>query len=354
LLHIVLLGFLLSTQIFLIFHMGGIISKGLRIAFATGLAVNMLWSSALMKVISCLPAPKLTRQGICLMVIQAAWKLSLMLSPWMWYANTAGYSDEWSLVLKNIAESDASAARGDAPYRPLFILGNHTSFFDTVLSATCFPSRVLWRCRTYMDKGLFKLPILSTVCTSIGHFPVYFQSAEEGKFKVDKEKMDVVEQNVDEHIKQGGFLCFFPEGQTNKTLDNILPFRYGGMKKALDFDARMILFVAAGNTSVWPKKALIGGFPGRIAIGAKALAPKGAKALVAELRAKCTPEEKDMADQELLAKYARDAMQQEYDKVKMSLPSSVLSLLWSSSFFLVFYSVVGISMYHTALRLLSR
>lgn len=244
-------------------------------------------------------------------------------------------------MMANLTEANAKAAKGEGEYRPLFVLGNHTSFFDTVLAGARFPASVLWRCRTYMDKALFKLPILSTVCNSIGHFPVYFISAEDGKFTVDKEKTAKVDLDVDAHIKAGGWLCFFPEGQMNKEPDTILPFRYGGMKRALEFDARLQFFVSAGNTTVWPKKALIGGLPGRVRYSSKAVAPLGAKALLAELRSKCTPEQEQMKDEELLGTYLRDEMQKEYDLLKTSKPAGVGSFLLSSAPALAFYIVLG-------------
>merc|ERR1712224_735814 len=91
------------------------------------------------------------------------------------------------------------------------------------------------------------------------------------------------------------------------------------------------------------KKAAVGGFPGRVAYGARAIAPDGAKALVSELRAQCPLDQKDVPDHELLAKYARDAMQAEYDKLKQSRPFSVVSLLLSASPAVVFYMALGMS-----------
>merc|ERR1711862_647398 len=121
--------------------------------------------------------------------------------------------------------------------------------------------------------------------------------------KVDKEKMDLVEQTVDQHLRDGGWLCFFPEGQMNKEPDTIMPFRFGGLKKALAFDARIASMVTYGNTRCWPRKSKVGGFPGRINHSMKAVAPKGCKALVADLRSKASDEENKKEDHEILATY---------------------------------------------------
>jgi len=322
--------------------MGAMIGTIFQVCFALPLLVNMVWCAALMKLLQFVPMKKLTREGLSTMLVQVAWSLSLAVAPWMWCASSKDSPKEWKLVLDNLAEEDAKATRGECDHRPLFILGNHTSFFDTVLAATCFSPRVLWRCRTYMDNKLFKLPILSTVCLSIGHFPVHFAKTAEGSFAVDTEKMAEVDQRVDAHLKEGGWLCFFPEGQVNKNPDVIQPFRYGGMKKALAWDARLVFFTSAGNTTVWPTKQQVGGFPGRVAYGAKALAPRGAKALVAEIREKCTEEENTKRDEELLSEYARRVMQKEYDELNKSKPSGVLSFLWSSAPALALYLTFGV------------
>jgi len=71
--------------------------------------------------------------------------------------------DEWKLVLSHAKAREVDTNK-EAGKPPVFILGHHASFFDTVLATAVFPSQVLWRCRTYMDDALFKLPILATIC----------------------------------------------------------------------------------------------------------------------------------------------------------------------------------------------
>jgi len=85
-------------------------------------------------------------------------------------------------------------------------------------------------------------------------------------------------------LSNHGWLCFFPEGQLNKNPDQLLPLRYGGFKKALDFDAKLMAFIAVGNAEVWPVKAAVGGFPGKVVYSAKVLTPNGCRAFAAELR----------------------------------------------------------------------
>jgi len=283
-----------------------------RTLYAVTLLVNMLWAAVFMRVLSVLPLSKKLFQGYSLMITQSAWRITFFLSPWVRCIPAGNIWDEWKpvLILAKAGEADTNK---EAKKPPVFILGNHTSFLDTVLATTVFPWQVLWRCRTYMDNALFKLPILATICRSIGHFPVYFTSSENGVFKVDAEKMEGVERAVDDHLSNGGWLCFFPEGQVNKEPDKILPFRYGGIKKALKFNARLVSFVSHGNTKVWPRKASVGGFPATVRYSVKALAPEGANSLLAQLRTDCSDEERDIPDHELLSRWLRDRMQQQYD-----------------------------------------
>jgi len=294
----------------------GALNSVLQAAYAGILAGNMLWAVFVIHIVNFLPLSTAQKQGCCLMIVQAAWRAAFFFSPWVRLIESSDSSTEWSQLRKITAKADEDQAKDGGAHRPVFILGNHTCFIDTVLATAKFPAYVLWRCRTYMDNGLFKLPILGTICKSAGHFPVHFASGEDGVFKVDNKKMEIVDQNVNEHLKNGGWLCFFPEGQMNKTPDKLMPLRFGGLKKALEFDARLVAFIAHGNTTVWPKKAQVGGFPGSIRYSTKVLAPDGCKAYVEQVRAENVAEERDLPDHELLARRLGDSMQQQYDELK--------------------------------------
>jgi len=286
-----------------------------RNVYACSLLWNMLWSCGLMSVVHLFPLSKSTREGVSLMICQLAWRLSLFFAPWIKCLPDEDYVDQWSVILGLMAESDAEAAANGTTPKPLFVIANHTCFFDTVLSVCKFPGQVMWRVRTYMSAGLFKLPVLSTLCKSVGHFPVYFASDEAGKFKVDSARMEKVEAEVDAHLKSGGWLCFFPEGQMNLTPDKILPFRYGGMKRAVEFDARIVSLVTRGNTSVWPRTAKVGGFPGQVRYSLKNIAPHGVCEFLRLAREEGAAEEKEMKDHEILARRMQEIMQIQYDQL---------------------------------------
>lgn len=309
--------------------MGSLMSRVLQATYAGFIITSMVCAAAQMKIVTILPLSKGTREGICLMIIQAAWRVASFFTPWIQLAAAPDFEAQCADLASAMAAVDARAAASEDTWKPLLILGNHTSFFDTLLFVQTAPSSVLWRVRTYMAAHLYKLPILSTIARSVGHFPVHFQSSEDGSFKVDAERMEKVEEQVDEHLRTGGWLCFYPEGQINKNPDELLPFRFGGMKKALAFDARLVTFVGYGCPSVWPRGAL-GGLPGTVTYGFKALAPNGCRALVAEVRAKAGVGEKDeRPDHEVLAVAARTAMEQHLAELKKQAASSTGAVLFA-------------------------
>lgn len=300
--------------------MGSFLARILQVAFAAILANTMIGAVGLMKLIGLFGLSKVQREGYCLMLIQLAWRLSLWLSPWIHI--TQCESDDWSEAVRgtDVKISKGSDTSGEEKVeRPMFLLGNHTSFFDTLFSVTQLPQSVLWHMRTYMKSTLFDLPVLGTACRCIGHFSVHFKGSDDGKFTVDEEKMKIEDGKVSEHLDKKGWLCFFPEGQLNKDPDKLMPFRYGSIQKALDYDAKLVALVTVGNAKVWPLKAAVGGFPGRLTYSVKVLTPDGCRAFVAKLRkqAEAKNPEQVPADKVLLANAMRDLMQQEYDKLKL-------------------------------------
>lgn len=296
--------------------MGAFLGQLGRAVYGISLAINMLWTAALMNVVNFLPMPQAWVEGVNLVLVQLAWRIAHIFSPWVNCQADEDYAEQWSLVLSLMAESDAESAKEGKTPPPLFILANHSSFLDTVLGAAKLPIQAIWRCRTYMASHLYKLPVLCTICKSVGHFPVYFASGEDGVFKVDAQRMEAVELKVDGHLRKGGWLSFFPEGQMNPDPSKIMPLRYGGMKKALQYDARLVTMVFSGCPEVWPRKAQLGGFPGKVRYSIRTVAMDGAKAFVEMARAEGVKEEKDLQDHEILARRLQELMQAQYDGLK--------------------------------------
>ena len=194
----------------------GFVGATLRVCFALTLGVTMIVAAAICKILLLLPLPENTRCGLALVVTQAGFGLALLLSPWAWITPEPQTAQMWAEVQAKLDSDDA---------RPVFMLGNHTSFLDTVLTVAKMPMRCIYRSRTYMADYLLDLPLLGTCIRAMGHFEVSFKGKTDGDFSVDREKMAQTQLRVDAFIASGGMLCFFPEGQLNANPETVMPFR---------------------------------------------------------------------------------------------------------------------------------
>eukprot|EP00943_MAST-04B_sp_MAST-4B-sp1_P002009 g2009.t1 len=283
--------------------------------FAVSMLGGMAIVAAIINVVALIPG--LSREAIAtvsLLCTQFAWRVSLLFSPWIstTMVNPKETNKAYETYKKCLAKFD------ETKENPVFVLGNHTSFLDTILTLTCLPTSEVTRCRTYQNAALLKKPLLSSICWGCHHFPVHFKSVEDGKFTLDREKFAIVDKRVDAHLKNKGMIAFFPEGQINEKPETLLPFRYGGMKKALTNDACLFFLVTKGNAKVWPRSAPIGGFPGEVKWTFTCLAEDGCKKLVADVKKnksklKDIDCNKDSPDHVILANYCRAAMQDVVD-----------------------------------------
>ena len=187
-------------------------------------AVSMLSGMALVAaVVNILRLAGITRESIAtvtLVFTQFVWRICLFFSPWV--GINMVFNDETNKGFEALERCMSNFDK--TKEKPVFLLGNHTSFLDTILTVTCLPSSVIARLRTYQNAALLKKPLLSSICWGCHHFPVYFKSAEDGKFTLDREKFAVVDKRVNSHLKTGGMLAFFPEGQINEKPRELLPF----------------------------------------------------------------------------------------------------------------------------------
>ena len=300
--------------------MGACLSTLCTVYFGFVVAIPMLLAAALTKLITMLPLTNAQKCGYSTMIVQAAWRLSLMLTPWI---RTYAKGDFVANMRQFSYDVQRRGNKEDGA-RPVMLLGNHTSFLDTLLTVATVSAGSAFYSRTYMSAHLFKLPVLSTICRACGHFTVDFKGSGDTDFRVDKEKMESTQRRVDEHIKNGGTLCFFPEGAMNKDPTQIMPVRYGGMKKALQFDAKIYTFVTNGCHVIWPRKAQISGRPGVANYTMLCIAPDGARALADKLRKQ--PGNKDKKDYELLSEHVQFVMQECWDGMLDSASSSKTKL----------------------------
>lgn len=267
----------------------------------------MCVSALVVKVMTLLPLSEAQKQGFSIMIMQLAWRVSLMLTPWL-----RAYSHgDFVATMRQFSADVSRRGSKQKGARPVMLLGNHTSFLDTMLTVTKLSTSSAYYSRTYMSAHLFKLPVLSTICRACGHFSVDFKGSGDTDFRVDKDKMKITQALVDSHIENGGLLCFFPEGAMNKDPTKIMPVRYGGMKKALQFDAKLYVFVTNGCHVIWPRKAQIGGTPGIANYTIRCIAPDGARALADKLRKRKGNTDKE--DHALLSEYVQRIMQETWD-----------------------------------------
>ena len=285
-------------------------AKVLRGLYALTLGVVMALDWVICKALLHTPdflVTRRVREGLALVASHYAFAAAIGLSPWIEVVSDGDLGATWAEVVGHLRD------HGDA--RPVFLVGNHTSFLDTVLTVAKAPLPLIFRARTYVSDHLLKMPILGTVIGAMGLFTVNFKGRTEDDFSVDKARMAEMQLKVDAHIKDGGVLCFFPEGAVNSNPDTILPFRYGGMKVALANDAIIYQYITVGCPGVWGKKEAVGGWPGKVIYGLRPLAPNGARELLASLRA-ANPDDADKADAAVLAEHLQARMQAYYDELK--------------------------------------
>lgn len=104
----------------------GVVGSVLRVCFALTLATLMLaeWLVCrLLMLCSCIS--ERTRQGCALVSCQLCWSGALLLAPWVRVTAEPGNDEVWAEIQKQLDSDDP---------RPVFLLGNHTSFMDTFVS----------------------------------------------------------------------------------------------------------------------------------------------------------------------------------------------------------------------------
>ena len=214
--------------------------------------------------------------------------IPVLLSPWIRESSvdTAAQQAEWERL-------DATLK-----VRPVFVLGNHTSFFDVLLFSVRCPRSVLGRTRTLAKRGLFSAPVFGYIARSIGHFPVHFSGSKSGDFSVDKTAMGGVMEKAEQHLDGrrcpsdgNGCLAFFPEGQINRIdTAKLQSFRRGMFSVALKKDVAIWAWIVDGNGRTWPPHTA-GGLPATVTTTLVPIAPDGVQALARErgIKAETTP-----------------------------------------------------------------
>jgi len=142
--------------------------------------------------------------------------------------------------------------------RPIMILFNHTSMADPLVITALLDFDSIKYTRTLLKASLYDIPFFGGICKMTGHFPVWFKSGESGSFSVDRTKQDRVMEEVEAHVKSGGTLCLFPEGQINRTPAQLQSFRRGSFLIASKYQLPVWGCVIKGCDKLWPRA----GYPG--------------------------------------------------------------------------------------------
>lgn len=129
-------------------------------------------------------------------------------------------------------------------------VGNHRSFFDVVLSLSCFP-----RVTGYVaKKEMNKVPILRLWMKNIHCLFLDRDNIKEG--------LKTILTGVEE-VKNGCSLCIFPEGTRNKVNDSFLPIHEGSFKIAEKGGVPIVPMTIVNSAAVfedhlpWVKKATV-------------------------------------------------------------------------------------------------
>ncbi|CBZ35963.1 hypothetical protein, unknown function [Leishmania donovani] len=152
---------------------------------------------------------------------------------------------------------------GSLPYSVMqrgAICSCHCSLFDPFFSMSVIPYSVLWNGRTFLKSSLLNLPLFGYALRCAAYFPVYFSDENSASFSVDKDKQAAVAADVENWVKKGKSLCFYPEGMVNRTPEVLKDFRLGSFKTILAHQMPLYYCVSYGNHEVWPPS--LKGLPG--------------------------------------------------------------------------------------------
>lgn len=213
--------------------------------------------------------------------------------------------------------------------KPCILIQNHTSFLDACIAIISVPICSAWRVRALASEHLFKMPVLGTIIVAAGHMCVPFKTqatraADPGddgvkketstaNFSLDKEKMEKVMQDFEEHVKNGGIGAWYPEGRMNPDPSTLQIFRAGGFGITTTVDCEVWCMVCCGNHVCWPRKDSVGGNP--CTIGVKIF--KLCDSTFQYFKLANIDDTEDSKHQKLyIANSAQNRMQEEYDLMR--------------------------------------
>ena len=128
------------------------------------------------------------------------------------------------------------------------IVANHQSQYDIFVVYGWFPGEFRW----VIKKELRKAPVIGYFCEKAGH--VYIDRSE-------RQKALASINEAKERIQNGTSILFFPEGTRNKD-DEMLPFKKGAFRFAIDMQLPILPVTIVGTRDILPTNTMAL-FPGR-------------------------------------------------------------------------------------------
>eukprot|EP00758_Cryptobia_borreli_P018551 Tbor_TRINITY_DN702_c0_g1::TRINITY_DN702_c0_g1_i1::g.3363::m.3363/K00655/plsC; 1-acyl-sn-glycerol-3-phosphate acyltransferase len=190
------------------------------------------------------------------------------------------------------------------------MLMTHTSFLDAFFFVGKAETRYIIDTRSLIKASLHKIPIFGGVFNRVGHFPVYFESNNEGAFAVDTDRQINVQKKIHDHLARGGGIALFPEGQLNRNPEQLLSFRRGSFVILIEKKLPIYYAVMINNEKVWPPTSLAG---------------EGAPAHLVLSLGKIEVDYEKETDATALSIKCRDIMQSEVDRLKSKYKASSIS-----------------------------
>lgn len=166
-------------------------------------------------------------------------------------------------------------------------VGNHSSYFDIVLTYLCFPGPTGYVAKSEMSH----LPLLSIWMENIHCLFLNRDNIREG--------LKAIQKGIEE-LKSGISICIFPEGTRNTSPDTILPFREGSFRMAEKAKCPIIPVSINNTSAIW-----------------EAHLPTMKKAhVIIEFGAPIYPETLSREERKFLGAHTRKIIQANYDKNK--------------------------------------
>jgi len=123
----------------------------------------------------------------------------------------------------------------------IILAGNHTNYLDCLLLIASTKRTIHFVAKKELSKGLF-----SIIFKNMGL--IFVNRKEKNKDSI---------KEAENYLKNNKVLGIFPEGTINRTIEPILPFKYGVVKIAKDTNSYIVPFVIKGKYKILKRNITI-------------------------------------------------------------------------------------------------